>query len=195
MLKRLSLRARIAVVLGIVLALGAAPAWAYWQSQQSVPSSSFTLGRLDLQVNGQDAVTTFTALNTGAIMPGQSVAGVLTVKNNGSIPLSYYAQAQASTALGKAFVVKVTGDSAVSGAYPTATCPGSALPNSATSFQTSAAQLLGTNAARRQLAPGASETVCVQATVSTSSTVAPSSLQGTSTTVSFTFFGKQVAAP
>jgi len=195
MLKRLSLRIRIVLGGAIVLALVAGPAFAYWQATRNAPAQPFDVGHLDLTVNGADPVTGFTALDTGAIMPGQSVAGVLTVKNSGSIALSYYAQAQASSALGAALVVKVSGDGSTSGSYPSATCPGPALTNTATSFQTTAAQFLGTNAARRTLAPGASESICVQATLSTSASVAPSSLQGTSATVSFTFYGKQVTAP
>lgn len=197
MLKRLSLRLRIVVGLGLVLALVAGPAWAFWRSQQAVPAQSFTLGTFDLQVNGQDAVTGYAQLNDAAIMPGQSVAGVLTVRNNGNVPLSYYGEAQATGGLGTAFVVKVTGAASIGGssAAGTGTCAGTALANTATSFKNTMSPLVGTNANRRVLAAGASETVCIQATLSTDAAVAPSSLQGSSTTVTFTFHGKQVAAP
>lgn len=189
-----AVRTRALLALGLVAALGATRTAAYWSDSRTVPDQSLTLGHLDLVVDGDDPDTAFTQLTTPSLQPGGSTAGVMTVKNAGTLPLSYWAEWQASDPGGMrgSLTAKVTGASSTGGSGTALTCPGSALANSATSISTSATAFLGTNAARRTLAAGASETVCVQ--VSMSST-APGTLQGATAPVTITFHAKQLGAP
>jgi predicted ribosomally synthesized peptide with SipW-like signal peptide len=203
MLKRLSLRARIAVVLGIVLALGAAPAWAYWQSQQSVPSSSFTLGRLDLRLNAQDGTVAVSGLSSVATMyPGDSVAGIVTVTNAGTVPLSYWATISGSNADGKGMAdnldVAVARGGTVVGTAPKQTCSGGTKPagvpaKASTATSPPITLAYGSAAAAREvLQPNTSEQLCVQLTLDVAT---PGSVQGATTTVTITANGEQVAQP
>lgn len=183
-------RVRAAVALGAVLAIATTGTYAYWTDSVPVSGVTITTGTLDLKVNNADSTTTYDALSLSNMMPGNTTAGVLTVRNAGTVPLTYYANAAASNGdgkgLGAALVVKVTGDGSVSGSGSSRTCAGSALSNTGTAFGTS---LVGTSAQPRQLAVGASETLCVQAALPAS---AASSLQGATTNVSFTFNASQV---
>ena len=116
-------------------------------------------------------------------MPGNSSAGTLTIKNNGTAPLKYTAVSTAGNAdakgLGAALVAKVTGGS-VQGASPAATCSGAALAGTETTLGGS---LVTTG---RLLQPGASETLCVQVSLPGN---AATSLQGATTNVTITFTG------
>ena len=66
------------------------------------------------------------------------------------------------------------------------TCPGTALTNSGTSF---GGNLVGSSGNPRSLAVGASDTICVQATLPTT---AASSLQGQTSNVTLTFRADQL---
>ena len=77
--------------------------------------------------------------------------------------------------------VKVTAATSVTGAYPTATCAGTALPDFATSFTGGTFLSPG-----RLLAPTTEEKICVQVTLDAN---APSSVQTGTTGVGFTFTG------
>jgi hypothetical protein len=98
--------------------------------------------------------------------------------------LKYTGAATASNAdtlgLGAALRIKVTADTAVTGTSPTATCAGSALAGTGTSLDST---LMSTG---RPLAPGASETICLQVTLPAG---ANTSLQGSTTDVGFSFTG------
>lgn len=178
---------RALLSLGVVLSLGATGTYAYWTDSVTVTGTTISSGTIDLKVNNQDTVTNFTTMNVSTMVPGDSVAGVLTVNNAGTAPLRYHVNASPSNAdgkgLGAALVVKVTGDSAVSGSGKTVTCNGTALVGSGVGFT---ANMLGSAASPRQLAAGASETICIQATLPTS---ASTTLQGALTNVTFTFSG------
>ncbi len=182
--RRRSGRIRALLSLGMVLGLGATGTFAYWTDDVTVSGTTFTAGTIDLRVNNSDAVTGYTALNISAMVPGNSTAGILTIKNNGTAPLKYTAAATASNAdgkgLGAALVVKVTADSSVTATPPTATCAGAALLGSGTALN---ASLVPTG---RLLAAGASETICIQVTLPVSAVTA---LQGATTSVGFTFTG------
>lgn len=173
--------------LGMVVGLGATGTYAYWTDTVSVTGTTISTGTIDLKVNNADTVTDFTTMNVTTMVPGDSTAGVVTVKNSGTAPLKYYVDSSPSNAdgkgLGAALTVKVTGDSATSGSGRAVTCAGAALTPSATGFT---ASLLGSAASPRLLAPGASETVCIQATLPTN---AASSLQAATTNITFTFNG------
>jgi alternate signal-mediated exported protein len=187
--RRRSVRARAALGLGAVLLVGVNGTYALWSDTVPVSGVTISSGVLDLKVNALDSVPAYTDLNLSGMVPGNTVAGTLTVRNAGTIPLTYYATAAATNAdgkgLGAALVVKVTADAAVTGAAPARTCAGSALAQTGAAF---AGNLVGAPATQRALAAGASETLCVQATLPTT---AVSSLQGATTNVSLTFTASQ----
>lgn len=173
--------------LGLVLGLGTTGTYAYWTDSVPVTGTTISTGTIDLRVDGADAVAGWATMSLAGMVPGNSTAATLTVTNSGTAPVHYWADASAGNAdgkgLGAALVVKVTGDAGTSGAAPATTCAGAALAGTGTSF---GVDLVGSAASPRLLAPGASETLCVQATLPTD---ASSALQGASTDVAFTFEG------
>lgn len=177
--------------LGLVLAAAATGTYAYWTDSATVSGSTISSGSIDLFVNGANNDLAYTALSFSNIVPGQSSAGVITVKNNGLSPLTYYVDGTASNGdgkgLGAALVVKVTGDAARTTSGSSFTCAGSALANTGTAF---AANLVGSSGTPRQLAAGASETLCVQATLPSGTT--GTGLQNASTNISFAFAASQI---
>lgn len=179
-----SQRLRALLGLGVLLGVGATGTFAFWTDDVTIAGTSFTAGRLDLQVNSLDTVTGYTALNLATMVPGNSTAGVLTIRNNGTAPLKYTAVTTASNAdgksLGAALAVKVTAATSVSGSSPAATCAGSALAGTAAALNGS---LITTG---RLLAPGATEAICVEVKLPDN---AASTLQGATTNVGFTFTG------
>lgn len=180
-----SVRVRAALALGTVLCVGTTSTLAYWTDSVEVSGTQIVTGTLDLTVNGADPLTGWAGLNLSNMVPGNSAAGVLTVRNAGTVPLTYYADATASGDLGAALTVKITGDSATSGSGQTKTCAGTALPNTGTAF---GPNLIGSSANPRSLNAGASQTICIQATLPAA---APTSLQGATTNVGFTFESRQ----
>ena len=186
---RRSVRARAALGLGAVLLIGVNGTYALWSDTVPVTGVTISSGTLDLKVNTLDSLPAYTDLNLGGMVPGNTVAGILTVRNAGTVPLTYYATAAATNAdgkgLGAALVVKVTADSAVTGTAAARTCAGAALAQTGTAF---AGNLVGAPATQRALAVGVSETLCVQATLPST---AASSLQGATTNVSLTFTASQ----
>jgi predicted ribosomally synthesized peptide with SipW-like signal peptide len=185
MLDSRALRALLS--LGVVVGVGATGTYAYWTDSVQVTGTTISTGTIDLKVNNNDEVTDFATMNVSTMVPGDSTAGVVTVRNSGTAPLHYFVDASPSNAdgkgLGAALAVKVTGDAATSGPGRAVTCAGSALAGSGTEF---AAALLGSAASPRLLAAGASETVCIQATLPTN---APASLQAATTDITFLFSG------
>src|SRR4051794_41173988 len=171
---------------GTVVGLSVTGTLAVWSDSVTVTGSTFSTGTIDLQVNNLDTVTGYTTMNLSNMVPGNSTAGVLTVKNNGTAPLKYYVDASASNAdgkgLGATLVVKVTGDAATSGSSPSVTCAGTALASTGTTF---AANLVSSTTPRL-LNAGASETLCIQATLPSGAT---STVAGATTNVGFTFNG------
>lgn len=173
---------RAALGLGVVLSVGVTGTFASWTDAATVSGTTFTSGTIDLKVNNSDSVTGYVALNISAMVPGSSVASVVTVRNGGTAPFSYTATTTATNADGKnlrgSLVVKVTGASSVTGAAPAATCAGTALPGAQSGLN---GPLLATG---RQLGAGASEPLCVQVTLDPA---AAGSLQGATTDVVITF--------
>lgn len=182
-----SLRLRIAFGIVVVLSLVSTGTYAYWTDSATVSGTTITSGTIDLKVNDLDIISLYSQLNLSSMVPGNSVAAVLTVRNSGTAGLTYVASSSATDGavkgLGASLTVKVTGDSSVTGSSPSATCAGTALPGSGTGLGGS---LLGTG---RALAPGASEPICVQVTLPAN---AASSLQGASTDLSLTFTASQL---
>lgn len=184
-----SARTQAVLSLGVVVAAAATGTFAYWTDTATVSGTTISSGSIDLMVNNQQNDTAFTTMSLANMVPGNSAAGVITVKNNGNSPLTYYVDGAATNGdtkgLGAALTVKVTGDAARSGSTPNFTCAGSALANTGTSFSANLVQ----SANPRMLAAGASETLCVQATLPTGASTA---LQNATTDVSFTFNASQL---
>jgi predicted ribosomally synthesized peptide with SipW-like signal peptide len=179
-----SARTRAALSLGLVLAVGSTGTFAYWTDDVTVTGTTFTAGTLDLQVNNLNSVAAYTALNLDKMVPGNSMAGTLVIKNNGNVPLKYTAAAVGVNAdsaknLAGSLTAKVT-TGGTTGSSPTITCTGTTIAGSGTTVNGS---LISTG---RQLAPGATETICVEVTLPAN---APNSLQGAKTDVTFTFTG------
>jgi len=186
---------RIVLGVALVLALGAGPAWAYWTAQQKAPAQTFNVGHLDLQVNGQNASVAVTGMTATNMVPGSTLAGVLTVTNVGSLPLSYYATIAGSNAdskgLASSLTVTVSRGGTLNGSGLGSTCSGGTALSGA-SMSTGQLAYGSAAASRELLAVGASESLCVQLTLSTAS---PSSVQGGASTITMTATGEQVGQP
>ena len=116
-----SARVRAALGLGVVATVGVTGTFAYWTDNATVSGTTFSTGSIDLKVNGVDNVAGYTSLTLANMVPGNSVAGVLTIRNNGTAPLKYTALTSATAPdpknLRGALVVRVT-DGAVTGTAP-----------------------------------------------------------------------------
>lgn len=179
-----SSRLRAALGLGVVAVVGTTGTFAFWTDDVVISGTTFTAGTIDLQVNGSNAITGYTTLNLATMVPGNTVAGVLTIRNNGTAPLKYTAATTASNTdtknLRGSLEVKVTGDGSVTGSSPAATCAGSALAGTSTTLNG------GLVTTGRLLAAGTTETICVQVKLADA---AASALQGATTDVVLTFTG------
>lgn len=184
-----SARVRALLSLGVVLAMASGGTFAYWSDTATVTGTTLTTGRLDLTVNGQDNVAGYSALNLTAMVPGNTTAGVLTIKNNGTVPFTYTMSSAGtnpdSKGLAAGLTAKVTTNAATSGTSPAATCSNAAIAGSGSSFN---GALIGAGI-KRSLAPGASEPICIQVTLPAG---APASLQGATTTLTFTVDATQI---
>ncbi len=178
-----SVRLRAFFALGVVGVLGATgTTFAAWTDNVSVAGTTFTAGTIDLKVNGADAAATFpTSLALGTMVPGSSVASLLPVRNNGTAQLKYTATSAVTNAdgkgLGTALTYTITAGT-VTGSAPSATCSGTAIATGSLG-----GTVIGSG---RLLATGATDTLCVQVTLPGT---APTTLQGATTTVTFTFLG------
>ncbi|MBT0568287.1 TasA family protein [Williamsia sp. CHRR-6] len=82
-------RLRAVFAAGLMLGVGSVGTLAYWSDDTSA-SATFTIGSVDLTVDGQRAAT-FSGLTLTNIAPGQSRAAVFTVANAGAFNLTYTA--------------------------------------------------------------------------------------------------------
>ncbi len=183
---------RLLLSLGVILGVGSTATAATWIDPVAVSGTTIGTANVDLQVQGLNTVTNYSGLTMTNLAAGLSTAGVLTVRNNGNVPLRYYVDASATNPDGKglatALEVKVTSNGATSGTLPNRTCANGALAGTASSFTSS---FVGSAASPRSLAAGASETLCIQAGLPST---APTTLQTASTAVSFSFTAAMVPA-
>jgi predicted ribosomally synthesized peptide with SipW-like signal peptide len=190
---RRSVRARALLLsLGLVVAVVTTGTYAFWTDDVTIAGTTFTSGTLDLQVNGSDSYTTTTLGMSGTPMvPGDTSAEVLTMRNNGTAPLKYTltggltgADAGAyNTAASLKLTVVASGTR--SGSGNAATCTGGTPiygPTALTNVTSTA--IIATR--RGPLAPAATESLCFQVTFDAA---APSSLQGKTATATFTATG------
>jgi predicted ribosomally synthesized peptide with SipW-like signal peptide len=165
--------------LGIVLGLGAIGTLAAWSDTATATSGVFSTGSIDLQLNGDSGSTVgFTTLTKTGMMPGNSVAATLPVKNNGSGPFSY-TMAASSTSSALAQYLKVTVSTGTSNG--TACSGGTVIANNVALVSGGSANLIGTG---RSLANGVSETLCFQVVLDSA---APTAAQNQTVNTSFNF--------
>lgn len=116
----------------VALGMGGAGTAAFWTDTGTVTPGTITSGTLDLQVDAQQGNPTAyvrTDLALDRMLPGESVARVLTVTNAGDAPFTFTQTTQmADDALSRALEVEVYAGGTASGngtAYPrTGTCSG-----------------------------------------------------------------------
>ena len=167
--------------LGLFLGVSATPTQAAFTDTVPVTGTSATAALVDLKVENSDVKSNYNALDSNKMVPTMTDAGIMTVKNNGNVPLRYYMDAAATNTDGKglasALTVRVT-----NGAKTGETCAGSALAGTGTSFGPS---LVGSAASPRTLAAGASEALCFEATLPSTT---PTTMQGADTNIVFTYY-------
>jgi predicted ribosomally synthesized peptide with SipW-like signal peptide len=186
-----STRVRAALSLGVVGALAASGTFALWNDSVTVTGTQISTGSIDLVVNGDtDDAVAFATLNVSGMLPNNTTAAVITVKNDGLSPLTYYAtQAITGTTFPAATMpVKITAASSTTGGPGLGgTCAGSAVAGTASGFV--AGNFIGSVGSQRPLAPGVTETFCVQATLD--STADQALYSGKTTNVDLTFTATQ----
>jgi camelysin-like metallo-endopeptidase len=151
-------------------------------TDQDTSTWSFTAGSIDI-----DAEATVGAAVSG-MMPGDSVTDDLLVSNLGTQSLRYAMTTAATGALGSALQVEVRGvdvDTVGCGSFDGAPIIAAGTTLNGAAFGSNAQ---GFNAGDRTLAGGASETLCFRATLPLS---ASTTLQGASSTATFTFDAEQ----
>lgn len=187
-----SRRMRAVLSLGVVAGVLVTGTYAFWTDDVTITGTSFSAGSLDLQVNSQDSYTTTTlGMSSTPMVPGNTSAEVLTVRNNGTVPLKYTltgglggTDAATYSAAGALRLTVVSGGTR-SGSGNAATCTGGTTiygPTALTNVTSTA--IIGTR--RGPLAPAATEALCFQVTFDAA---APSSLQGKTATATFTATG------
>lgn len=183
---------RAVLSLGIVAGALVTGTYAYWTDDVTITGTSFTAGTLDLQVNGSDSTTTTTlGMSSTPMVPGNTSAEVLTVRNNGTVPLTYTltgglvgTDAGAYSSAGALKLTIVSGGTR-SGSGNVATCTGGTVihgPTALTNLTSTA--IVGTR--RGPIAPAGTESLCFQFTFDAA---APTSLQGRTATATFTATG------
>jgi predicted ribosomally synthesized peptide with SipW-like signal peptide len=187
-----STRVRALLCLGLVAGLFATGTYAYWTDDVTITGSTFTSGTLDLQVNSSDSYTTTTlGMSSTPMVPGNTSAEVLTVKDNGTVPLKYTLTGGLAgtdaAAFNTAAALKLTvvSGGTRSGSGNAATCTGGTTifgPTALTNVTTTA--IIGTR--RGPIAAGGTEALCFQITFDAA---APSTLQGKTATATFTATG------
>jgi len=167
-----SRRTRALLSTGVVLGLGSVTTLAYWTDSATLTGGTFASGTIDLRLDGSDTdpASFSTAFAMSAMSPGQSKAVVVPVQNNGSVTVTYVASGIANNiapnagTLASLLDFKVVPLGTVGGSSPAQTCTGTA------SFTGALASSTSVITTARTLAPGASENVCIQATLPTGTT-------------------------
>lgn len=195
---------RALLSLGIVLGLGATGTLAYFTDDATLTTGAFTSGKLDLTLDqstssstvGQSGTYAKTALGITAMIPGESVAADVSVKNNAGVPFTYKTSAKLDVGgtFPTAAPVKLTfavypGTASNTGTQAAGnrvgTCTGTAL-FAAAALTTTAQDVIST---ARSLATDASESICVKVALATD---ADNTYQDKTTTATFVFRAAQL---
>lgn len=179
-----SVRIRALLAAGMVLGLGAVGTLAAW-TDESTATATFSAGTLDLKLGTlpdgpfTDTVT-LTTLDMPTMYPGASKAGMISVSNSGTVPLSYTLAGAGTGTLGAALKVSVYAGGTAANNASTGSCSGTLLG-------TADLPLVGTLISSARTLPATStESLCLL--VKLPSTAA-NALQGTTSTATFTFTG------
>ncbi|MBY6366641.1 SipW-dependent-type signal peptide-containing protein [Rhodococcoides corynebacterioides] len=170
---RSSVRLRAVLALGTVLGLGSVGTLAAWSTSTTTTSGNFVTGNVDIRVNDTEGTPTPTtvSLTPNTLVPGQSRATIVTVRNVGTIAVDYTTAAAVTGTLGANLAVTVRPGATVAA---DGTCPGTAVVTGTTRRIASPASSTGS----------ASDPLCVQLTLSSS---APTTAQGQTGTATLTF--------
>ena len=186
----LSPRLRALLGLGVLLGVGVTGTFAFWSDDVTIAGTTLTAGTLDLQVNNSDAPST-TTLGMTAMVPGNTSAEVLTIKNNGTAPLKYTLTGgltgtdAAAFHAAAALRLTVVASGTKLGTGNSSTCPGGTViygPAALTNVTSTA--IIGTRRGPRTT--GTTESLCFQVTFDSG---APTTLQGKTATATFTATG------
>lgn len=179
-----SVRIRALLASGMVLGLGAVGTLAAW-TDESTATATFSAGSLDLKLGSlpegpfTDSVA-LTTLDMAAMYPGASKAGMLSLSNSGTVPLAYTLAGTAGGDLGSALTVSIFAGGTATNDASTGTCSGTLLGSAEL-------PLAGTLISAARTLPAAStESLCLLVKLPAT---APNTLQGTTTTATFTFTG------
>ncbi|EMY34295.1 hypothetical protein D477_010346 [Arthrobacter crystallopoietes BAB-32] len=178
------IRLRALLSLGTVLGLGAVGTLAAW-TDSSDATATFSAGTLELSVAADGAAgssVAATSLSMENMYPGNSRAAMLTVSNDGSIPLGYTLAGSAAqpSGLEAGLTVTVHGGGTAANTATEGTCSGSLIGSGPLT-----GALLSD---ARALAPAAAEELCLRVELPAA---AGNELQGTATNAVFTFTGTQ----
>lgn len=203
-------RTRALAALGVLVALGVATTSAYWTDSATVTGGTISSGSLDITAGpttGAEHLTgtgpsnwDFTALSITDMIPNESVARTLVVRNSGTAPLRFNATVRSTTGdltsgtsglqvqvFDQASSATNTGTQA--GGDRTGTCTGTQRYSGYVSVTASASIF---PADIDLPTTGASRTLCVRAWLDQA---APNTLQGRSTNVQLTLSAVQLSAP
>ncbi|WZH53513.1 MAG: SipW-dependent-type signal peptide-containing protein [Nocardioides alkalitolerans] len=110
-------RAALASVAAVLLLLGAQGTFAFWSDRATVTGGPITSGSLDLTVDGSQGAPSYakTGLTLNGMLPGESVAETVVVRNVGSAPFRWTATVTPGGDLGPALDVQLYLGSATTG--------------------------------------------------------------------------------
>lgn len=164
-----SVRLRAVLALGMVLGLGTVGTLAAWSATTTTTSGDFVTGTVDITVNNSEGKPDAFVLTmpTGTLFPGGTSSVLVTVRNPGTLPVTYTTTSAVTGALGTN--VTVAGRAGTGVAVTGSTCAGATT---------------GVIGSTRALAVNAADVLCMQFTLASA---APSSAQGLSGTATFTF--------
>jgi predicted ribosomally synthesized peptide with SipW-like signal peptide len=85
---RIGIRVRALLCLGGLLGIGAVGTLAAWSDKATATSGTFATGTITLQLDNSKTLGMPTLAATN-LLPGESVAAMVTVQNKGTLPLTY----------------------------------------------------------------------------------------------------------
>lgn len=170
-------RVRAVLSLGVVLGLGATGTMAAWTDTATAESGLFGAADVELTINGESPEFAFASVED--VMPGQSVAGNLVLANTGGIDLRYLMDMQVEgLTTAKGGTGQQRGDATSLGEHLTLTVHSSTTADGVTcGGQAIVSQTMTVGDPRsvltdyRTVAAGASDTICVQATLASNAPV------------------------
>ncbi|MGL4305275.1 MAG: SipW-dependent-type signal peptide-containing protein [Mycobacteriaceae bacterium] len=173
-----SQRARAVLTLGLVFGLGTVGTLAIWSDTATATSGIFSTGTVDITIDNNEGKPTaygFTALGMTGMLPGNSKAAMLAVRNKGTLPFTYTTTSSVSGALATNLKVKIYAGGAATNTATTGTC-------SVTTTNLYDGTLAGVSTAARTLAATTGlDNLCFLVTLDTSTPISQQSATATAT--------------